>query len=246
MNSKTALITGASRGIGAATAELFAKSGYNVILNYNESEAQARALEQRINDNTGVIALAIQANIADETQVHAMFSVARSQFPHIDVLVNNASIAAQGLLTDVTTAEWDALFAVNVRGTFLCSREALADMIPKKRGRIVNISSIWGITGASCEVAYSATKSAIIGFTKALAKEVGPSGITVNCVAPGVIDTEMNSNLRNEDLAELIENTPVGRLGTAEEVANAVLYLASGKAGFITGQVLSPNGGFVI
>ncbi len=246
MNNKTALITGASRGIGAATAELFAKSGYNVILNYNESEAQARALEQRINDNTGVIALAIQANIADETQVHAMFSVARSQFPHIDVLVNNASIAAQGLLTDVTTAEWDALFAVNVRGTFLCSREALADMIPKKRGRIVNISSIWGITGASCEVAYSATKSAIIGFTKALAKEVGPSGITVNCVAPGVIDTEMNSNLRNEDLAELIENTPVGRLGTAEEVANAVLYLASGKAGFITGQVLSPNGGFVI
>ena len=168
------------------------------------------------------------------------------QFGHIDVLINNAGIAQQKLFTDVTETEWERLFCVNVTGVFHCCQAVMPGMIRRQRGKILNLSSIWGMTGASCEVAYSAAKAAVIGLSKALAKEVGPSGITVNCVAPGVIDTQMNASLDDETRAGLREETPLGVLGKPEDVANLLFFLASEQADFITGQVISPNGGFVI
>ncbi len=243
----TALITGASRGIGRQTALLFAQSGYEVVINYFRSKSYAKELEAEINRGAGRRrAVAIRADVSDERQVCALFEQAAQCFAPADVLVNNAGIAAAGLLTDMSTDEWDRLFAVNMRGAFLCSREALPPMISKKQGCIINISSVWGVCGASCEVAYSASKAALIGFTKALAKEVGPSGVRCNCVAPGVIDTDMNQALTGEDIARLKEQTPLCTVGRAEDVAQSVLFLASPRADFITGQVLSPNGGFLI
>ena len=175
-----------------------------------------------------------------------MFDAVRDQLSGVDILINNAAIARQSLFTDVSYNEWRNTFSVNVDGMFLCCREALPHMLRMHAGSIVNLSSMWGQVGASCEVLYSATKAAVIGLTKALAQEVGPSGIRVNCVAPGVIDTAMNSHLSGDDLKALAESTPLMRLGTPEEVAQAVYFLASDSASFITGQVLCPNGGFVM
>ena len=175
-----------------------------------------------------------------------MLAQTERQFGPVEVLVNNAGIAQQALFTDVSEAEWDRMFAVNVKGMFHCTQGVLGNMISQKRGKIVNISSMWGQIGASCEVSYSAAKAAVIGLTKALAKEMGPSGIQVNCVAPGVIDTEMNAALDASTRAMLAEETPLGVLGTAEDVARAIVFLASPQADFITGQVLGVNGGFVI
>lgn len=243
----TVLITGASRGIGREAALLFAKNGYDVIINYHNSEDKAKELEDTINrGEVNRHALAIRADVSDENQVHAMFSQARQFFAPVDVLVNNAGIAASGLFTDMGIEEWDNLFHVNMRSAFVCSKEALPQMISKKQGCIINVSSIWGICGASCEVAYSSSKAALIGFTKALAKEMGPSGVRVNCVAPGVIDTDMNKTLTEEDLAGLRDQTPLGVVGRPEDAAQSILFLASPQAAFITGQVLSPNGGFLI
>ena len=238
---RSVLITGASRGIGAACALQFAREGYRVILNYCKSEEKARALAERIQKEGGQAALA-QADVSQRAQVEKMV---RESGP-IDVLVNNAGIAQQKLFTLITPQEWERMFAVNVTGMFHTCQCVLPQMIDKKAGRIVNLSSMWGQTGASCEVHYSAAKAAIIGFTKALAKEVGPSGITVNCVAPGVIDTDMNGSLSESDLRSLAEETPLGRIGGAQEVAACVAFLASEEAAFLTGQVLSPNGGMVI
>ena len=233
---KTALVTGASRGIGAACVRLLAAEGYRIAINYLHSETAALALAAE----TGGIP--IRCDVADRAQVEAMFR----SIGNVDVLICNAGIAAQNLFTDMTAEEWRRLFAVNVDGVYHCCQCALPGMIHKKAGSIVTVSSIWGLTGASCEVAYSASKAAVIGFTKALAKELGPSGIRINCVAPGVIDTEMNCTLTDDVREELSQETPLGRMGTAEEVASAVCFLASDKASFITGQVLSPNGGFII
>lgn len=243
--NKTVLITGASRGIGRATAVLFAQKGYNVVINYLRSVDAAYALFQQLKDMDCNVTL-IQADIANRTQVRGMVSQATAQFGGIDVLINNSGIAQQKLFTDISESDWNAIFDVNVKGPFHCCQYVLPGMIRRKSGSIINVSSIWGITGASCEVHYSASKAALIGFTKALAKEVGPSGITVNCVAPGVVDTEMNASLSPQDLDSLKEETPLGCLGTPEDIAHAIYFLASEKAGFITGQVLSPNGGFVI
>lgn len=237
----TVLITGASRGIGAAAARLFAQKGWQVAANYCQSEKEARALAA---SHPGI--LAVQADVADRGQVDRMTKEVLHQFGHIDVLINNAGIAQQKLFTDVTETEWERLFSVNVTGVFHCCQAVLPGMIRRKRGKILNLSSIWGMTGASCEVAYSAAKAAVIGLSKALAKEVGPSGITVNCVAPGVIDTQMNAALDDETRACLREETPLGVLGKPEDVANLLFFLASEQADFITGQVISPNGGFVI
>ena len=237
----TVLITGASRGIGAAAARLFAQKGWQVAANYCQSEKEARALAA---SHPGI--LAVQADVADRGQVDRMTKEVLSQFGHIDVLINNAGIAQQKLFTDVTETEWERLFSVNVTGVFHCCQAVLPGMIRRQRGKILNLSSIWGMTGASCEVAYSAAKAAVIGLSKALAKEVGPSGITVNCVAPGVIDTQMNAALDDETRAGLREETPLGVLGKPEDVANLLFFLASEQADFITGQVISPNGGFVI
>ena len=241
----TVLITGASRGIGLATARLFAAKGHPVVLNYNKSRESAFAAARAINA-AGGIAMAIQADVSDRAQVEAMFAEIESQLGGVDILVNNAAVARQSLFTDISPEEWRNTFAVNVDGMFHCSQLALPHMLRRHKGCIVNLSSMWGQVGASCEVLYSATKAAVIGLTKALAQEVGPGGVRVNCVAPGVIDTEMNAHLSAEDMDTLKNDTPLMRLGTPEDIANAICFLASDSASFITGQVLSPNGGYVI
>lgn len=237
----TVLITGASRGIGAAAARLFAQRGWQVAINYHQSEEAARTLAASHKN-----IFAVQADVADRRQVNHMVEEVLCQLGHIDVLINNAGIARQTLFTDVTEAEWDRMFSVNVKGVYHCCQAVLPGMIRRQKGKIINLSSIWGMTGASCEVPYSASKAAVIGLTKALAKEVGPSGITVNCVAPGVIDTDMNAALCEEAREALREETPLGVLGRPEDVASLLYFLADSQADFITGQVISPNGGFLI
>ena len=245
MLKPTVLVTGASGGIGLATARLFAAKGHPTVLHYSRSPEPALAAAREINAAGGV-ALAVRADVSQPGEVSAMFDAVRDQLSGVDILINNAAIARQSLFTDVSYDEWRNTFSVNVDGMFLCCREALPHMLRMHAGSIVNLSSMWGQVGASCEVLYSATKAAVIGLTKALAQEVGPSGIRVNCVAPGVIDTAMNSHLSGDDLKALAESTPLMRLGTPEEVAQAVYFLASDSASFITGQVLCPNGGFVM
>lgn len=242
---KTVLITGASRGIGAATARLFAQKGWAVAVNYRNSREAAEELVSEIRKNGGT-ALAIPADVGDPEQVEAMFQTAERELGQIEALVNNAGIAQQKLFTDLTDEDWDELFRVDVKGVFLCCRRALPAMIRRHRGVIVNISSMWGQVGASCEVHYSAAKAAVIGLTRALAKEVGPSGIRVNCIAPGVIQTEMNGNLTPETLEALKEETPLELLGDPADVAKAAWFLTSEDSAFITGQVLGVNGGMVI
>lgn len=243
--AKTVLITGASRGIGRATAELFAKQGYNVAINYFNSEKAANELAESLRQS-GAHAVAVKADVSDMQKVKCMISETEERFGEIDVLVNNAGIAQQKLFTELTADDWKRMFDVDVTGVFNCCRLTLPEMIKRHSGKIINISSMWGVCGASCEVSYSAAKAAVIGLTKALAKEVGPSNIQVNCIAPGVIDTEMNAAFNEDDRKALCEETPLGRFGTPDEIARSVLFLASENADFITGQVLGVNGGFVI
>ena len=239
---KVVLITGGSGGIGSACVKAFYQAGFKVAFSYLASEEAALRLTEEF---PGV--LPIKADMRSFSDAENLLSKTVEQFGKIDILVNNAGVALQKLLTETTETEWDHLFAVNIRGAFLCSRAALSKMISAHSGSIVNISSVWGETGGSCEVAYSATKAALIGFTKALAKEVGPSCIRVNCVAPGVIDTNMNALLDDDAKTSLTQETPLLRLGTPQEIAQAVLFLADDqKSGFITGQVLGVNGGMLI
>lgn len=240
-----ALITGASRGIGAACARRFARSGYSVAILYRSRADLAEALVQQL-ISEGQDAFCLQADVADRAQAFAAAEEVLRRYRRIDVLVNNAAIAQQKLFTDITEEEWDRMFAVNVKGAFNMTQAALPGMISRRSGSIVNISSMWGQVGASCEVHYSASKAALIGMTQALAKEVGPSGVRVNCIAPGVIETDMNAHLDEETLAALSEETPLMRIGAPDEVARAALYLCSDGASFITGQVLGVNGGFII
>ena len=238
---KTALITGASRGIGAEIAREFAKAGYNVVVNYFKNREKAEALAKEIGGT------AFCADVSDFSQAEKMIKEAEKNFGTVDVLVNNAGVALpQKLLVDTTEVEWNRLFDVNVKGAFNCTKTVLDGMITKHSGSIINISSVWGVTGGSCEVAYSASKAAIIGFTKALAKELGPAGIRVNCVAPGVIDTDMNAHLSAEDIEALKEETPLGVTGAPSDVAKTVLFLASDSAKFITGQVITADGGLTV
>ncbi len=241
---KTVLITGAAKGIGAACAALFAEKGYNVAVNYLHSRERAEELCRALREK-GFSAEAFGADCSSESEVERLFTEVEASFGHIDVLVNNAGTALWKLLPDTTPDEWDRLFANDLRGAYLCCRRILPDMIRRKKGSIVNISSVWGEYGASCEVAYSAAKAGIIGLTKALSKEVGPSGVRVNCVSPGVIDTEMNAIHSAETLAALADETPLCRIGQAAEVAQAVFFLASDAASFITGQTLAVNGGMM-
>lgn len=242
---KIALITGGSRGIGAACVRLFALSGYAVVFLANRSEAKAQALTEELRSEGCDVAYRL-CDVSDSGQVADVAAEVLRTYRHIDVLVNCAGVAHIGLFNDMTDSEWDALFAVNVRSVFSVTKAVLPGMISRQTGAIVNVSSMWGEVGASCEVAYSATKAAIIGLTKALAKEVGPSGVRVNCVTPGVIDTDMNAQLSDEDHAALADETPLGRIGSADEVAQTILFLCSEGASFITGQVLGVSGGLVI
>lgn len=237
---KTVLITGASRGIGAATAKRFAEGGYNVIINYNKSEAEAKSLAGLIN------AYALKADIGNPAEVEKMMQRIENDFGGADVIINNAGISKFGLFTDMTEDEWQKIINVNLSGAYRVTRHGVKPMIAKKQGNIINISSMWGQVGSSCESAYSASKAGLIGLTKALAKELGPSNIRVNCIAPGVIDTDMNSSLTAETLAELRDDTPLMRLGKPEDIADLAFFLASDEAAFITGQIIGSNGGFVI
>lgn len=241
----TAVVTGASRGIGRACAFKLGRAGMRVVVNYNLSKDKAERVCAEIK-SAGGFAVPFKADVSDRKAVKEMFDFVSDSFGGADVLVNNAGIARQAMFSDVTEAEWDRFFNVNVKGVYNCTQEALPHMIHCKYGRIINMSSMWGISGASCEVPYSASKAAVIGMTRALAKELGPSGITVNAIAPGVIDTEMNGQLSAEDMDILKESTPLERIGSPEDVANAVEFLASERASFITGQVLSVDGGFIL
>ena len=243
--NKTVLITGASKGIGATMAIRFAEKGYNVVMNYNSSVQSALILQKSL-EESGYSVTAFRANVRNRADVDLMIKETIYKYGSIDVLINNAGISSQGLLTDLSEIEWNEIVGVNLNGVFNCTQAALPHMINNKSGKIINISSMWGEVGASCEVAYSATKAAVIGFTKALAKEVGPSGINVNCISPGLIETGMNQALTLEDVEALVNDTPIGRIGTTNDIAEAALFLASDEANFITGQVLGINGGLVI
>ena len=242
---KTVLITGGSRGIGAAAARAFAQAGWKVAINYCRSAQAAQALAAELCAQGGQ-ALAVPGDVADRAQVVQMVETVRKELGDPDLLINNAGISQQALFTDLTEEDWDRMFAVHVKGAFHCCQEVLPAMIRRRSGQIINISSMWGQVGGSCEVHYSAAKAALIGFTKALAKEVGPSQVRVNCVAPGVIATEMNGHLSLADLEALREETPLETIGTPEDVASLLVFLASDQARFITGQVIAPNGGIVI
>lgn len=233
---KTALITGGSRGIGAGVARALAREGWRVVLSGRADSAKGRETAAAIG------ATFLPADLRDEAQVQQLFAAAGE----IDALICCAGVAHYGLLQDMTDAQWQDLFSVNTEGVFRCCRAAIPGMVRRKSGCIVTVSSVWGEHGASCEAAYSASKAAVIGLTKALAKELGPSGIRVNCVAPGVIDTDMLLPLTAQDKAELAESTPLGRLGTPADVAEAVAFLVSERAAFITGQTLGIDGGFAL
>ena len=236
---KNVLVTGGSRGIGKAIVEAFSAAGYSVAFTYRNSTEAAEELERR----TG--ALAIKADSESDEDIARAVRIAEEKNGGVDILVNNAAVSSVSLITDVTLEEWNRVMNTSVTGAFLFSKCVLPGMIRKKWGRIINISSMWGIVGASCEVHYSTAKAALIGFTKALAKEVGPSGITVNAVAPGVVRTDMNSAFSDEDMAALCDETPVGRIAEPSEIARVVVFLASDDSGFITGDVMNVSGGFI-
>ncbi len=237
---KNVLITGGSRGIGAAMVRAFSKAGYSVAFTYKASTAEA----ERVSAETG--ALAVKADSADPEEILAAVKMAEAHMGCVDILINNAAVSSFSLFTDIELSDWEQMFRVNVTGAFLYTKAVLPAMINNKWGRIINITSMWGLTGSSCEVHYSATKAALIGMTKALAKELGPSNITVNAIAPGVIETDMNKSLERADIEALEEETPLGRIGKPSEIADAALFLASEGAAFITGDVLNISGGFVI
>lgn len=242
----SAIVTGASGGIGRAIAVALAKMKYHLVLTYNSNRESCENLAQIIWENYGVQVLAVKCDVTVPSEVEAVVKTAAASFGKIQVLVNNAGIAQQKLFTDITDQDWYNMINTNLSGVFFMCRQVLPYMIHEKSGRIINITSMWGETGGSCEVHYSAAKAGIIGLTKALAKEVAPSGITVNCVSPGVIMTGMMEGFSKDVLDSLTEETPVQRLGTPLDVANAVRFLAGENASFITGEVLRINGGILI
>ena len=237
---KVVLVTGGSRGIGKAICEKFAAEGYAVAVNYEKSEEKANALAEKIGGK------AYKADVSDYGAVCRMFDGIEKELGEVSVLINNAGISTFGLFQDCSDEEWERIFGVNVKGVFNCSKRVLGNMIKNQSGSIVNVSSIWGVTGGSCECHYSATKAAVIGYTKAMAKEFGPSGIRVNCVAPGAVETEMNARFSKEDMEAVAEETALGYIGKPEEIAEAVFFAASEKASYMTGAVLNVNGGSVI
>lgn len=241
---KTAFITGGSRGIGAAVCLALGREGYAIALNYHKSHDAAREIQSQLAQED-IPCLLCPADVSDEAALTAAIYKAQQELGFVEVLVNNAGIAHQGLFQDTDSLTWRRLFATMVDGAYYASKAVLPEMIRQKRGNIINISSIWGLRAASCEVAYSSAKAALLGLTRSLAAEVAPSGIRVNAIAPGVIATDMVTPLGQETLTELAAETPLGRLGTPADIADAVSFLCSHRASFITGQVLTVDGGFV-
>ena len=242
---QTALVTGSSRGIGRAIAVELAREGWAVCVNYLEHREAAEDLVRLLRAECWE-AIAVRADVSDRDAVEAMVRTAQAELGPIELLVNNAGISYQGLFQDTSNEIWDRTLAVNLTGARNAAQAVLPHMLSEKRGCIVNISSMWGLRGASCEVAYACSKAAIIGLTRSLALELAPSGIRVNCVAPGCIETDMVRVLGEETRAMLVEETPLGRLGTPEDIAHAVAFFASEKASFLTGQVLTADGGFIV
>lgn len=238
---RTALITGGTKGIGKAIALAFMQQGYEVVINYDSDEETALATQEEFNI-LGYCPILLRADVSDEMQVRAMFREFFGIYDRLDVLVNNAGVSLIRVIQDTSSADWDRIFAVNVKGVYHCCRLVADKMIGCGGGCIINIGSIWGEVGASCEAAYSASKGAVMSFTKALAKELAPSKVRVNCVSPGVIDTGMNSHLTGDEMEQLIDGIPLGRIGYPEDVAKACIYLAD--ADYVTGEVLSVGGGF--
>lgn len=241
--NKVVVVTGGSRGIGAQIVKTLANENYKVILNYNNSKEQAEKIQQELLEQGNEIEI-IKADVSKREETEKLIQFAINKFNKIDVLINNAGISQEGLFTDVTEEEWQKIISTNLNSVFYCNQQALKYMIPEQQGCIINISSIWGETGASCEVAYSTTKAAINGMTKALAKEVGPSNIRVNAIAPGIIDTDMNRNLTNEELEQIKEQIPLNKIGKALDIAKCIKWLIEDE--YTTGQIISINGGWYI
>ena len=240
---KTVIVTGGSRGIGAAIVKELALKKYNVVLNYNKSEKEAEKIKEELKENDINIEI-FKADVSDKKQAKELIEFTLNKFKNIDVLINNAGIDQIKPFMEITENDWNTMFKINLNSVFNCTQEALKNMIHNKKGCIINISSIWGITGASCEVHYSASKAAIDGMTKALAKELGPSNIRVNSIAPGLVNTEMNKELSKEDLAELKKEIPLGRIAQPEEIAKSVERLIEDE--YVSGQIISVNGGWNI
>lgn len=241
--NKVVVVTGGSRGIGAQIVKTLANENYKVVLNYNNSKEQAEKIQQELLEQGKEIEI-IKADVSKREEIEKLIQFAINKFNKIDVLINNAGISQEGLFTDVTEEEWQKIINTNLNSVFYCNQQALKYMIQEQQGCIINISSIWGETGASCEVAYSTTKAAINGMTKALAKEVGPSNIRVNAIAPGIIDTDMNRNLTNEELEQIKEQIPLNKIGKALDIAKCVKWLIEDE--YTTGQIISINGGWYI
>ncbi len=240
--NKTVIVTGGAGGIGSAVSSLFAQKGYNVIIGYNNSDKAARELSESLNEK-GYITLPYKIDVRNTEDIKSAFSYARNVFGSTDILVNNAGVSYIGLITELEDCKTNEIFGVNLIGCYNCCRVASEYMVAQKSGRIINISSIWGEVGASCEVAYSASKAGVIGLTKALAKELAPSDITVNAVSPGITNTKMNGELSKDDIKAFVSDIPIERMARPEEIAAAVYYLASDDAAYITGQIFSVNGG---
>lgn len=240
---KTIVITGATGGIGSSLAEVFAKEGYNLALNCHTSIEALHALCDRLSAAYGVSCLAVPADVGNSDEVSRMFHKINETFDTVDILINNSGITHFGLLNDMSDDQWRTVMSTNLDSLFYCSRAVIPAMVREKSGRIINICSIWGERGASYEAAYSTSKSGMIGFTKALAKELAPSNIAVNAISPGVVDTAMNSDLTSEDLNALKEEIPAGRFASPEEIAKTALFLADAPT-YLTGQIIGINGGW--
>ena len=242
---KTAVVTGGARGIGEAVCERLCRDGYSVTVNWFHSEEKAASLVKRLTES-GFDAFAVKADVSNSADADMLISAAVKRNGRLDVLVNNAGVAVRSFFDETTDEQWRRVMDTNLTGAFNCARAASKQMLRQKNGRIINISSMWGQTGASCEVAYSASKAGVIGLTKALAKELAPSGITVNCVCPGVIDTDMMASFSQEDRRLIADDIPLGRFGSPDDIANAVAFFADERSSFVTGQILGVNGGSVI
>ena len=243
MQDKVIIVTGGSRGIGASIVKTLARKGYNIILNYNKAEKIAEQIKKEL-EKEKITIYTYKADVSNREEARGLIEFAIEKFKKIDVLINNAGISQMKLFTDITDTEWNDMLNINLNSAFYCTQEATKHMLINKEGCIINISSIWGITGASCEVHYSTAKAALNGFTKALAKELGPSNIRVNAIAPGMIDTDMNKNIPEQDKQDFIQEIPLEKIGKTEDISKCIEWLIEDN--YTTGQIISINGGIVI